>query len=342
MANCHPFFIHIFSFLTMKIAITGISGHIGNTIARALLIEDFSIIALVRKKDKPSVQDLSIELVEGDLFNDSALDLLCKEADVLIHLAGKISIYEKDESEVLKTNIEGVKNIIDACIRNGVKKVIHFSSIHAHKPVGLNKILNEHTPYEDDRSIFYNYSKSIGEQTMIKARGRGLDVSIINPTGGFGPFDFHPSLSGKMILDIYNGKLPIIVKGGYDWVDLRDISNAVLSIIKLNVVNEKFILSGHWADLKTFAVQVCSFKNKPYNGLALPLWICKIGLPFISIYSRIINSPPLYTSSSLKTIEEGSKRIENTHAKELLNYSPRPLNESIRDTIIWFKQNNKI
>ena len=137
---------------------------------------------------------------------------------------------------------------------------------------------------------------------MIKARESGLDVSIINPTGGFGPFDFQPSLTGKLIINIHNGKLPFIVKGGYDWVASRDISNVVLSIIKLNISNEKFILSGHWAEFKTLANLVCDLSGQRYKGIALPIWLSKIGLPFVFAFSKIGNTLPLYTSSSLRLI----------------------------------------
>ncbi len=326
----------------MRIAITGVSGHLGNCVARTLIENDFQIKALIRNENSPSIENLGIQFINGNLFNETALDQLCSDVDILIHIAGKISIYKKDEAEVLRTNIEGVKNVISACKRNGVKKIIHFSSIHAHKSPGPGKILNEQSPYEDNRSIFYNYSKSIGEQMMINARESGLDISIINPTGGFGPFDFQPSLTGKLIINIYKEKLPFIVKGGYDWVDSRDISNVVLSIIKLNISNEKFILSGHWAEFKTLANLVCGIKKQKYKGIALPIWLSKIGLPFVSVFSKIGNTLPIYTSYSLRSIEEGSENIKHDHAKDLFNYSPRPLNESLKDTIDWFKQNNNI
>ena len=342
MASCHPFFIHIFSLHTMRIAISGITGHIGNNVARALLAHDYTVSALVRNTSAPSIQNLNIELIRGDLFNSNSLDALCNEKDIMIHIAGKVSIYEKDRKEVMQSNIQGVKNIIEACRRNGVKKIIHFSSVKVHKGEGKNVSINENSDYVDTDESIYNYSKSLGEKEMIRARESGLDVTILNPTAVIGPYDFQPSLTGKMLVDIYKGKMPFLVNAGFDWLDVRDISEAILSIIKLNVQNEKFILSGHWAEFKDVAQLVYGTKNQKYNGMGLPIWLAKTGLPFVFIWSKIVNTEPLYTAASLKAIEEGSMDTSFLHAKKVLNYTPRPLSETIHDSMQWFKSNNNI
>ena len=322
----------------MKVAISGITGHIGNNVASLLLQNGYELKALVRNNNYKTVLDNKIDIIKGELHDLNALDQLCSDVDILIHLAAKISIYPKDRSLIYATNIDGVKNVINACLKNGVKKIIHFSSIHAHRSLGINYPINEKTPYVNTENMAYDYAKSQGEQLMLNAREKGIDVCIVNPTAVIGPMDYFPSFSGKMLIDIYNGKLPMIVKGGFDWVDVRDISNAVLTIIKNNISNEKFILSGHWQSINYMAIQTCAVKGSKYNGLALPLWMAKIGVPFIAAYAKIANSPPLYTSASLTAIEEGSKYVENDHARKLLDYNPRLLDESIYDAVSWLEK----
>ena len=326
----------------MRIAISGITGHIGNNVARALLANGYSLSALVRNRSAQSIQRLNVDLIEGDLFNTAALTALCKDKDLMIHIAGKVSIYEKDKEEVMQSNVQGVKNIIEACRQNGVKKIIHFSSIKVHKGEGKDVPINEKNDYVETNESVYNYSKSLGEKEMIRARESGLDITILNPTAVLGPYDFQPSLTGKMLVDIYNGKMPFLVNAGFDWLDVRDISEAVLSIIKLNVKNEKFILSGHWAEFKDVAQLVYSTKNEKYRGIGLPIWMAKTGLPFVSLWSKIVNKEPLYTSASLKAIEEGSMDSSFSHAKKVLNYEPRALSDTINDSIQWFKTNKNI
>jgi dihydroflavonol-4-reductase len=318
-----------------KIAITGVTGHIGNNVASLLLQSDFDIKALVRNESTTTPLDGRIEIIKGSISNKNDLDKLCEGRDILIHLAAKVSIYKKDRETIFKTNIEGVQNVIDACLKNGLKKIIHFSSIHAHQSQGISHQIDEKTAYVSHDRMAYDYSKAQGEQLMLKARENGIDVSIINPTAVIGPHDFIPSLSAKMLMDIYNNKLPMLVKGGFNWVDVRDISAAVLNIIKKDIKNEKFILGGHWADLKTLANHVCSGKGTKHKGISLPIWMAKLGLPFISAYSILSNTIPLYTYASLKTIEEGSKYVSHENASRLLNYSPRPLNQSVSESVKW-------
>ncbi len=322
----------------MRIAISGITGHIGNNVASTLLQNGFAIKALARKSKTEIKIDDKIETIHGDLNDLESLDLLSKDVDLFIHIAGKVSIYPYDKDVIYNTNIEGVNNVINACLRNGVKKIIHFSSIHAHHSTGSSFPINENTAYVNSEDSAYDFSKSQGEQLMLKARERGIDVCILNPTAVIGPLDYRPSYSGKMFVDIYNRKLPLIVEGGFDWVDVRDISDAVLTIIQKNIQNEKFILSGHWASIKYIAEQTCLRRNKKYMGYALPIFLARIGVPFIATYAKIANTPPLYTSASITAIEKGSRFVEHQHASNLLAYNPRPLNESIDDTISWLKQ----
>jgi len=326
----------------MEIAITGISGHIGNNVARALRKNGHELKALVQNVQADSLKGIDATYIQGDLFNKDALDDLLKEADFLIHIAGKISMDSKHRDEIYNVNIEGVNRVIEACKRNKVNNILHFSSIHAHIPLGREHAMNEKTPYITEEDVAYDYSKSIGEQLMLQARSSGINVSIVNPTAVIGPFDFSPSLSGKMIMDVYTGKLKSLVKGGFDWVDVRDIAKATVAIVERNIVNEKFILSGHWMEFKELGDLICSVKGSRYKGFISPISLAKIGLPFIAVWAKVSGTQPLYNYESLKTIEEGSMINDHTNARKLIDYYPRPLEETIYDSIKWFEQNNFI
>ena len=326
----------------MEIAITGISGHIGNNVARALLESGHTLKALVQNVQADSIKGINAEYIKGDLFNNEALDTLLKDTDTLIHIAGKISMHSKHRNEIYKVNIEGVNNVIEACKRNKLTKIVHFSSIHAHIPLGQEHTITEKTPYIKEEDVAYDYSKSMGEQLMLQARSYGINVCIVNPTAVIGPFDFSPSLSGKMIIDVYTGKLKSLVKGGFDWVDVRDIAKATVAIVEKDIVNEKFILSGQWMGFKDLGNLICSVKGSRYKGFISPIYLAKIGLPFIALWSKVSGTDPLYNYESLKAIKEGSKINDHANARQLINYYPRPLEETIHDSIKWFEQNNFI
>jgi len=318
-----------------KIAITGASGLIGNNLCRYLLKEGYQLKVLVRHTDGKSLYDLDIQRVTGDLFITETLDELVRDSDIVIHLAGKVSIYPSEREEIFRTNIDGVKNIIDACKRNKIKKLIHFSSIHAHKGFGPDIPIDEQTPYSNDESSPYDFSKAQGEQLVIGARNDNFSTVIVNPTGVIGPHDYHPSYTGKLLMDIYTGNMGSIVSGGFNWVDTRDLAIAVGAIIKKDIKNEQFILAGNWAGFKNLANQVCKAKGKKYKGFTSPLFLAYLGLPFITLISKITKKLPLYTTESLKAIKEGSKHVDCSHAKKLLDYSPRSFDETIDVSVHW-------
>jgi dihydroflavonol-4-reductase len=251
-------------------------------------------------------------------------------------------MYSSEKAAIYEVNIHGVKKVIAACLRNGIKSIIHFSSIHAHIPMGYNQLMDEHTPYIESEAIAYDFSKSIGEQLMIDARKHGINVCIVNPTAVIGPHDFQPSLSGKMIIDIYTGKLKSVVQGGFDWVDVRDIAIAIETIIEKKCVNEKFILGGYWLELKEIADLICGVKGEKYHGFNTSILLAKIGLPFIALWAKLTNTVPLYNSESIKAIEEGSNLIDHSHATQKIDFNPRPIKETINDSIDWFKQKRMI
>lgn len=116
---------------------------------------------------------------------------------MVIHLAGKISIVVYDRELVQAINVTGVKNVVAACISTGVKRVVHVSTIHAHKQKPVQRELDETRPLVDsNHAATYDSSKARGEQIVREAIQDGLNAIIINPTGIIGPYDFEPSLFG--------------------------------------------------------------------------------------------------------------------------------------------------
>jgi len=239
-----------------KIAVTGASGLIGNNVCRHLIKEGYQLKVLIRNTDDHGLTRLKLEHIKGDLLIPESLDELLHDVDIVVHLAGKVSIYPSEREVIFKTNVEGVKNIISACKKNKIKKLIHFSSIHAHKGFGPDVPINEQTPYCDEHSAAYDYSKAQGEKLVIDARDQDLSTVILNPTAVIAPNDYNPSFTGQLLLDIYTGNMGSIVKGGFNWVDARDLAIAVGEVIKKDIKNEQFIVSGNWADFKTLADRV--------------------------------------------------------------------------------------
>jgi len=148
--------------------------------------------------------------------------------DVVFHLAAQISIDNKHTQQVFETNVSGTQKVIEACKITGVKKLVHFSTIHTIHSYGQEKPLDETNPLIASSNIAYETSKAEAEKLVLAAASDGLGAVILHPTAVIGPYDFQPSYLGQALIKIYKNQLPMLVPGGYDFVDVRDVAKAAI------------------------------------------------------------------------------------------------------------------
>lgn len=173
----------------------------------------------------------------------------------------------------------------------------------------------------------------------MNALNSGLDAVILSPTAVIGPFDYHQSFLGQALIKLYQNKLPMIIAGGYDWVDVRDVVNGAIQAATKGNKGEKYILSGHWHSLKELAEMTEEINSKKMSKILTPYFIARIGCPFIRFYASVRREQPLYTSDSLNIIRNSHRNISCEKARRELEYSPRPVKETLKDTFLWYCQN---
>ena len=323
----------------MKIALTGASGHIGANLCRKLLDNNHDLRVLTNQYTA-SLEGLDLEFVKGNILNIASLSELAKGAEVLIHLAASISI--NGDQHVLNTNVVGTKNVIDVVKSCKVKRLLHFSSIHAlvHQP--LDHTLDEERPLAVSDHIIYNQSKALAEELVLYAVESGLDAVIINPTSVMGPNDFKPSLIGQAIIQLYKGKIPALIPGGYDWVDVRDVVAGTISAMENGRTGQSYLLSGHFQTLKELYEQIILHQGKDKKLPVIPFWLAEVGVPFLKAWARVSGNKPLYTKESVEILKTAHTDISCKKARNELGYESRPFKDTLRDTIEWFKENNYI
>jgi dihydroflavonol-4-reductase len=322
----------------MKIAVTGASGHIGNCLVRELKKQGAGIKALVHNF-RDDLDKMDVELIQGNLLEPESLISLCEGVDVVFHLGAQIAIENRSSELVYKTNVTGTKNIIKAANNGGVKKFIHFSSIHAFQTKPSDRILDETRSLVETNRTIYEFTKAEGEREVMKAVKEGLNAVILNPTAVIGPFDCRGSLLGQALLKIYKNKLPFLVSGGYNWVDVRDVVSASIQAIESGRMGEKYILSGEFCSLQDLSVMINKISACKIPVI-VPVSLARLACPFFQIYSSVTKKEPLYTYQSLDILVNSPANISNAKAREELGYEPRPLEQTLTDTFNWYRANN--
>ena len=321
----------------MKIAVTGANGHVGACLVRLLLKENYEVRVLVHTGSR-ALQGLNVETVQGGLDDPVSLKRLCHDREVVIHLAVKIAIGSENYDEVYKVNVEGTRNLAIIAQKAGVNRFIHFSSIHALEQTPQDKPLDESRPLALYSKMVYEKTKALAEKWVLEQNSSSFQVIVLNPTAIIGPYDFKPSYLGQVIRMIYKGTLPGLVPGGYNWVDVRDVAQAAIMAMEKGVPGERYLLSGEWQSLASLASMVCAHRAKKCRLPVFPFWMARIGVPFMTMYFQWRKQAPLYTQTSLSILQSANRHISNDKARQDLRFSPRPLKETVADTLDWFKK----
>ena len=324
----------------MKIAVTGASGHIGNCLVKELKKQGAEIKVLVHDTSDVPIE-IDVEPVRGNLLDPESLFNLCAGVDVVFHLAAQIAIDNVSSERVYETNVTGTKNMIIAANKSGVKKFIHFSSIHAFRIGSPDQMLDESRSLVESNKIIYEFTKAEGEREVKKAVKEGLNAVILNPTAVIGPFDYRSSLLGRALIKIYQNKLPFLVSGGYNWVDVRDVVSASIKAIESGRKGENYILSGEYCSLQELSSMISKISGCRIPVI-VPVTLARLACPFFKGYSFFTNKQPLYTYQSLDILVNSPVNVSSAKAGRELEYVPRPIEQTLRDTFDWYRENNFI
>ena len=320
----------------MTVVVTGAAGHVGGNLVRALLAKQKHVRALIHH-DRRALEGLDVEVLRGDVVDPASLRSAFEGALAVYHAAGIVSIQADDRRLIEAVNVTGTRNVVRACLDCGVERLIHFSSIHALRQHPLDETLDESRfLVKDTHPDLYDRSKASGEREVQKGIVRGLDAVILNPTAILGPHDYGPSHMGQTLLSIGSGKLPALVPGGFDWVDVRDVAQAAVLAAERAPTGAKYLLSGRWASLRELATTVGQVVGVRPPWLTCPIFLARLGVPLTTVWARLRGTRPLYTRFALDTVYHSNRHISHERASRALGYRPRPLEETIRDTLHWF------
>jgi len=323
--------------------ITGGSGHVGANLVRELSSRGYEVRCIDFDNDHRAFEGFNVELVKGNITDISTLDNTFKDVEVVFHTAAVISLDRKDKDLIRSVNVGGTENVCEMSLRHGVKKLIHFSSVDAFVREPLEDPLYENRSLvTDPNAVPYDLSKADAQRIVLEYCDKGLNASIIHPSGIFGPNDFKPSLFGQEFINIANGKRPYSINVGYDYVDVRDLCKTSVDCIDKGEIKQNYIVGGNYMDFVYMSEVMSEILNKKLIRSTLPFGFIYMSLPGSYISSLIKKTPRAITMDSIHTIKVQNKNIPSSLSREKLNHNPRPVEETIQDTIEFFQKRGLI
>jgi dihydroflavonol-4-reductase len=320
----------------MRAVVTGGTGRLGNVVVRQLLDAGHTVRVLDVAPAAPALAGLSAELIHGSVLDAELVKEALAGADVVFHLAAKVSVGKDRDGSLHALNVQGTEHVLAAVAQTGAR-LVHCSSHSALEHAPYDRPLDEERPLALGSPTAYRRSKAEAEQRVIAAvRERGVHAVIVNPSVMIGPFDFAPSLPGRALLALARGELPALIEAVTDYVDVRDVARSIIAAAEHGVPGERYLLCGHVLTASSLADLLSEQTGVPGPRLRFPLWMGWVFMPGALLWSFVRGSEP-ELSPGVMDGANGNRVGGHAKASRVLGHAPRPMREVLADTVAFFR-----
>ena len=326
--------------------ITGATGFLGRAVLQLLLAHSCRILALVMDKD-PLAYTIpeNVTVFCGDLTDkDTLRSFFAAGGDnfCVLHCAGIVSVASKPDETIYRVNVQGTQNIVDLSREFGASQLIYVSSVHAIPEKPAPETITEPDRFAPDEILGdYGKSKAMATALVLKAAQSGLNASVVLPSGILGPGDLSCGNTTRMLLAFCRGRLPLGVKGGYDFVDVRDVAVGVLACAERGKAGECYILSGHYTTIQDMFSLTASQLGRKAPKFCVSATLASCAAPVFEKIGQLRGECPFFTPYSIAVLRSNG-HFSNAKAVGALGFYTRPLRETLQSMILWFQGQNLI
>ena len=318
--------------------VTGGTGHLGTNLVSLLLKQQETVRVLSLEKEKDLIPE-GAECVIGDITKQETLAPFFErdgyDEVALFHCAGIVTISSTDSPIVYDVNVRGCENVLKKTVETGVDRMVYVSSSHVIPDDPGQSALTEVSRFCPEKlKGQYAVTKAIASNLVLDYAAKGLHASIVHPTSLIGPGDQmgrNPMV--RSISALASGRIPISVKGGYDFVDARDAAAGILQCEAYGRSGECYILSGHHLSVTQLINKFRSYKGLKPVRLEVPGSLALAASYPAEWLLRMLGNPnPVFTPTSIETLS-GNGHYSHAKAEKELGYHVRDIDESLRATL---------
>lgn len=323
-----------------KVLVTGGAGFIGSHVVQQLHEKGVEVrVAALPKESTANIDHLPVEIVRGDILDESFVRSMIDGVDTVFHLAAVYAVWMQDWRPLWEVNLQGSRNVLWACLESDtVKKVVYTSSLSAIGITPGESLSDESTPFNQYDATPYVLSKYLSQQEALSFARHGLDICVVNPAFPFGPGDVGPTPTGDIIISMAKGMTRLKLPGGFNVVDVRDVAAGHILAAEKGRAGEKYILGNSNLSAEQFCKLVADIEGKRAERMIPVAAPVLEGTAFVAewVSKKITHKkPPL----SVGAVRYGAQYIymDVGKARRELGYQPRDVRVSIRDALQWFR-----
>ncbi len=321
--------------------VTGGKGHVGFALVKELADRGERIRLLLRS-DSKVFDNIECEKIMGDVCDSESLEKAFEGAETVYHVAGVVDISGEKDKQVWEVNVEGTKKVVAACKKCGVKNLVYVSSVDA-VPVGNgNEEIVEISHFDPDLlEGTYAKSKAVATQFVLDSADDSLKICVVHPSTCIGPYDNNGTSSMCSVIKLFaKGLFPMTFDfGSCNFVDVRDCAKGMVAAAEKGRNGECYFLCGKVISLDDFIGVLAEACGKKHPKIVIKQKFVNDIIPFCEKVFEIAKLPPMINEYSIRKISENFN-FSNAKAMAELGFEPRPLVESLRDTVKWLKKKN--
>ena len=320
----------------MRILVTGGTGFIGGHVLRELANSEHRVRCLVRPTSSTTEAEAAgAELIVGDVTDPESVRRAVDGCEAVIHAANVYDFWLKHTSEFRAVNVEGTRNVMEAALAVGIRKVVHVSSFVVYE--GCTQACpNEQSEPGTPSASRYSRSKADAEQLVWELhRTRDLPLVVVYPGGVTGPGDSKPS--GRYIETLVRGRMPaqVLVKSGVPWVHVRDVARVIVRALeKDGNVGERYFAAAEWLTFGEFNRMISEASGVRVPRIVMPNFILMPSAALLSLFGRVFGFAPILGMSldQIRTMKRGFP-VDGSKAERELGIRYERVAEAVAEAV---------
>ncbi|MBI2957022.1 MAG: SDR family oxidoreductase [Acidobacteria bacterium] len=323
----------------MRVLVTGGTGFLGSNLVHHLVARGDEVRVLKRRRTPPTlIAGLPVELAEGDVTDFESVLAATRGVEGVYHVAALISYWRPKRERMFRVNVEGTRHVLEAARRNGIRRVVHTSSIAAIGFRDDNSPCDEDTPWNwGPLDIGYATSKHLAEQEVQKAVAGGLEAVIVNPGVIFGPRDTSWN-AGRMFKLVEESSVIRGPEGSSTTCDVDDVCIGHIAAMERGQPGRRYILGGEHVRYSELFRMISEVMGKPVRIQAVPYWVAQVVAGAHYARSLVTRREPPITPELLRAARH-TRYYTSERAIRELGYPRTPLRVSLEKTYRWYVEN---
>ena len=317
--------------------VTGASGFIGAAVARRLRAQGARFRVLARPTSNRRNIDPADDVAIGDLRDRASVAQALSGARYLIHCAADYRLWTPAPDELMRSNVQGTRVIMEEALRAGVERIVYTSSV-ATLAIEDGRCADETRPLAPDQAIgAYKRSKVLAERLVeAMVAERGLPAVIVNPSTPVGPGDVKPTPTGRIIVEAARGRMPAFVDTGLNVAHVDDVAEGHLAALAHGRIGERYILGGDNVALSQLLADIAHLVGRRPPTVRLPISAIYPVACLAEGWAHLTKREPFVTRDGLRMAR---KRMFFTDAKARaeFGYTSRRYTVALADAVTWFR-----